>query len=161
MNRSAAYLAQLADRQIEIMGIFAPARIPNINTGGIPNILAASDLDFFGDIVDIPTQLTNLWCLPRYNQWYELLSILGEDLENPVPLEVYFKTSDFVPRNTLIALDVKSDNGILNRRWFRVLSLETKHIENLYGKMGRCVPLRTDVARPRGVPAFTPSGAEN
>ena len=124
------------DSYIQMHGISVTAMLPiDVNSDIKTNI------SYFGDMhatnrIDKP-----MFLLPLYNNYYTLLDVIGEDHEDPLPLECLVLTEDHWPRDTLFKLPVMID-GILKDRYWRVISQEQKHLEVNYDKKMKCVPAR-------------------
>jgi hypothetical protein len=100
-----------------------------------------TEISYFGDMHAQNRIDTIMYLYPLYNNYYTILDVIGEDHEDPFPLECLVLTTDHWPRDTLFKLPVLI-NGELKDRYWRVISQEQKHLEINYDKKIKCVPAR-------------------
>jgi hypothetical protein len=100
-----------------------------------------TDINYFGDMCADNRIDKEMWVLPYYDNYYTLLDVIGEDHEDPLPLECETLSSDHWPRDTIFRLPVLIE-GVLEDRYWRVISHEQKHLEVNYQKKIKCVPAR-------------------
>ena len=124
------------DQYIKLHGICVTAVLPTSVKSEIK-----TDYNFFGDMC-ADTRVDEVrFLIPLYDDYYTLLDVIGEDHEDPLPLECKTLSTDHWPRDTLFRLPVLID-GVLKDRWWRVLSHEQKHLDVAYEKKIKCVPAR-------------------
>lgn len=138
MDCVASLQACRRDKQIEALGLCVTAMIPIDEAGDE----VENSVDFYGDPNICNRKDKVMWLIPNYSDYYSLLSIVGEDLENPLPLECKVKTSDHWPRDTIFKLPVQHADGSVIDRYWKVLNQEGKHLEVYYDKKIQCVPAR-------------------
>lgn len=126
------------DKQIEQLGLCVTAMVP-INELGEE---VENEVNFYGDPCIHNRKDKVMWIVPNYKDYYSLLSIVGEDLENPLPLECQVKTTEHWPRETIFKLPVLHSNGELIDRYWKVINQEGKHLEVYYDKKLLAVPAR-------------------
>ena len=143
-NRAAAYQASLRDKYIENTGIEVTIYKPN----------SENQLDAFGDqdtnnAARVESQIV---VVPHFKDYYQIIDILGENVENDLPLEVQIKTTEHLPIDTLIQIPLpnkyaEEGEGVQAMMW-RVLSVEQKHLDTGYSKVAKCVPSRDNTWTP-------------
>lgn len=124
------------DSYIKMNGICVTAMLPVDSDSNIK-----TDITYFGDMHAQNRIDSSMYLYPLYNNYYAILDVIGEDHEDPFPLECLVLTTDHWPRDTLFKLPVLI-NGELKDRYWRVLSQEQKHLEINYDKKIKCVPAR-------------------
>lgn len=132
----AALQACKRDNYIKLHGICVTAMLP-IDS----NNENKTEYNHFGDMCSINRVDEVRFVLPLYDNYYTLLDVIGEDHEDPLPLECLTKSSDHWPRDTLFKLPVLIEGELKDRYW-RVISHEQKHLEINYEKKIKCVPAR-------------------
>lgn len=125
------------DKYIEAHGICVNAMLPLTEEGNFD-----SQVDYFGDKVTVNRKDIVMPLVPQYRDYYQLLDIVGEDLEEPLPLECLVRTSDYWPLDTIFRLPVRDTAGIVQDRYWRVIKQEQKHLEVGYSKKIYVVPAR-------------------
>lgn len=124
------------DNYIRLHGICVTAMLPT-NTDGEEK----TEYNFFGDMCADNRRDKPMFLIPQYDNYYTLLDVIGEDHEDPLPLECMTMSGDHWPRDTLFKLPVLID-GVLKDRYWRVISHEQKHLDLSYEKKIKCVPAR-------------------
>lgn len=132
-NNNADYQSGLRDRYIELHGILALVKKPSTE----------NKYDVYGDL-DTENYETNYeYLVPRYQDYYQLLSIFGTNAEQSLPLEVLAKTTSHIPKDSLFDLTVYYPGTFQgNKLTWRVLSSEVKHLETVQARQIMCVPAR-------------------
>lgn len=125
------------DNYIKNHGICVTAMLPT-NTVDNEN---RTEYNFFGDMCSDNRVDKDMFLIPLYNDYYTVLDVIGEDHEDPLPLECLVTSEDHWPRDTLFKLPVLIEGELQDRYW-RVLSSEQKHLEVNYDKKIKCVPAR-------------------
>ncbi len=138
----ANYLSQLMacarDSQIEAMGICVNAMLP-VNSNG-ENV---TEFDFYGDMNAINRQDKVMWLIPQYDNYYQLLDVLGHDPEDPLPLECIVKSTDIWPKDTIFRLPVlNTATNEMEDIYWRVISEFQKHLDVPYERKIKAVPAR-------------------
>jgi len=126
------YQAQLRDLRIETIGQRVDAWIPH----------RENVTDFYGDYDPTSIERKSLYVIPQYQEYYAQLNVLGWQAEDTVPLHLIVKVSDFIPRNTILDLQVTDQDGISVTRKYRILGSMIKHVQSYYARMAFCVPVR-------------------
>lgn len=135
-NTTAEYQSELRDNYIENSGISIQLQVP----------ITENVLDSFGDLkTDDDTRIVSIiQAIPRFTEYYQIVDIIGQNLEEAIPLEVQIKSTQHVPNDTLLTIPTPSDDGGTQEMVWRVLSTEKKHLEVGYSKLIRCVPARNE-----------------
>jgi hypothetical protein len=134
-NRSARYQALHRDAEIDIMGVQTKIRRPD----------SENSLNYYGDFVSSYLPDDDISVVPQYNKYYQVIDVLGYCVEPELPLEALVKTTDYVPNDSVILIGVRSLSGTIQNRWWRVLSTEVKHIENVYARVAKLSPTREPI----------------
>jgi hypothetical protein len=125
------------DKYVEQYGICVTAMVP-LNSEGEVN----SEVDYFGDKCAANRKDVVMPLIPQYSDYYSLIDIVGEDHENPLPLECLVRTCDYWPLDTIFRLPVMNTDGVLQDRYWRVINQNQKHLELVYSKKIQVVPAR-------------------
>lgn len=133
----ASLQACIRDQYVECQGLKITAMLPIDSSGDVK-----PEVDFYGDYC--PTNRVDkvMYLIPIYDEYYTLLDLLGEDLEDPLPLECIVKAADNWPRDTIFKLPVMNNEGQLIDRYWRVLSEQQKHLDISYSRKIKVVPAR-------------------
>jgi len=134
-NRSANYQAHLRDDQIRDWGVLTVIRRPIVENNN----------DFYGDPISTYGPEEPIFVLPNYASYYQVIDILGQDVEFKLPLEVMAKVEDYVPNDSVLHLQVRNSLGSMEKRWWRVLSSDVKHLESQFSRVIRCTPVREPI----------------
>lgn len=138
-NLASCLLARKRDKQVEALGICVNAMLPLDSNGD-----NKTEFDYFGDMCAVNRQDKEMWMIPLYNNYYQLLDIIGHDPEDPLPLECTVKSTDIWPRDTIFRLPVlNTANGIMEDTYWRVISQHEKHLEVPYERKIQAVPARS------------------
>lgn len=135
-NRSVAYVGALRDGAIDEQGVVTKIKRPAIE----------NQMNYYGDYVSDYLPEQDIVVVPQYNKYYQVIDILGYCVEPELPLEAFVKLYDYIPNDSIIKLGVRSLSGCIQQRWWRVLSTEVKHIENLYARVAKLSPVRELIA---------------
>jgi hypothetical protein len=138
-NRNVNYLAALRDRTIDDQGLVTKIKRPDVENA----------MNFYGDFIPSYLPEDDISIVPQYNKYYQVIDVLGYCVEPELPLEAIVKTHDYIPNSSVIKIPVRNLAGGLQIRWWRVLSTEVKHIENVYARVAKLSPVR----EPLGVTA--------
>jgi hypothetical protein len=131
-NRLADYQVKLRDREIELRGVKTWIRRPkNEDTE-----------DFYGDLSSNYHPREPVFLIPKYSQYYQVVDVMGSDIEIDLPLEAIAKVSEHIPKDSLILLGLRNDYGALEMNWWRVLSSQVQHLERRTSKIIRMTPVR-------------------
>jgi hypothetical protein len=134
-NAAVDYQARLRDREIESKGVKSWIRRPrNEDTQ-----------DFYGDPVSVYSPREPIYLIPNYTQYYQVIDIMGSDIETELPLEAIAKVHEHIPKDSLILLGARNDYGMLEVNWWRVLSSQIRHLERRTSKTIRMTPVREPV----------------
>ncbi|NNK82754.1 MAG: hypothetical protein HKO92_06500 [Flavobacteriaceae bacterium] len=136
VNYIASLQACKRDIYIKSHGLCVTALLPVDSDSNLK-----TEINYFGDMCAINRVDKPMFVLPLYNDYYTLLDVIGEDHEDPLPLECETLSVDHWPRDTIFMLPVLIE-GVLKDRFWRVLSHEQKHLEVNYQKKIKCVPAR-------------------
>lgn len=136
LNSIALLQACKRDHYVKMQGICVTAMLPT-NTEGDKK----TDYNYFGDMCADNRVDESRTLLPLYNDYYTLLDVIGEDHEDPLPLECLTLSTEYWPRDSLFKLPVLI-NGELKDRYWRVISDNQKHLDVVYNKKIKCVPAR-------------------
>jgi hypothetical protein len=131
-NRSAEYLAELRDINVDMMGLLTRIRRP----------IVENQIDFYGDYVMNYGTEDNITIVPQYDRYYQVINILGQDYDAKLPLDAIVKVKDYIPNNSVILIAVRNNQGTTQSFWWRVLSTEVKHIESHYARVAHLAPTR-------------------
>ena len=131
-NRTVAYVGNLRDGAIEAEGIITKIRRPAVE----------NQMNYYGDYVSDYLPEENIAVIPQYNKYYQVIDVLGYCVEPELPLECIVKRYDYIPNNSIIQLAIRNLAGGTQMRWWRVLSTEVKHIENVYCRTAKLSPVR-------------------
>lgn len=135
-NNLASLLACKRDSHIKLQGLCINAMLPT-NSGGETK----TEYNFFGDMCAVNRVDKPMFLMPHYNDYYAVLDVIGEDHEDPLPLECSTLSTDHWPRDTIFRLPVLIQGELKDRYW-RVISEHQKHLEVNYDKKIKCVPAR-------------------
>ena len=124
------------DAYVKLHGICITAMLPVDSESNLK-----TEINYFGDMCAVNRVDETRFVIPLYDNYYTLLDVIGEDHEDPLPLECITMTSDHWPRDTLIGLPIVEGDS-LETRWWRVISHEQKHIDVAYDKRIKVVPAR-------------------
>lgn len=124
------------DNYIKLHGICVMAMLPYNSDGE-----TKAEINYFGDMCGHNRINEERHLIPLYDNYYTLLDVIGEDHEDPLPLECITLSSEHWPRDTLFKLPVLIDGELKDRYW-RVISHEQKHLDVAYEKKIKCVPAR-------------------
>ena len=133
VNEATLLRAQLRDNQLELIGIRAKVRYK-----------LRDNVDTYGDPVRETMTTDYIWCLPLYEQYFKMLNFQGVSAESELPLEVRFKTTDFLPQNSELTLPpFRMPTGEFSEeRVWHVKSTELKRTEETYENIAKCTPVR-------------------
>jgi hypothetical protein len=131
-NRSVNYFAAHRDSEIDTIGLITKIRRPDVE----------NSMNYYGDFVSSYLPEDDITIVPQYNKYYQVIDILGYCVEPELPLEALVKTDDYVPNDSVILIGVRSLSGDIQSRWWRVLSTEVKHIEEVYARVAKLSPVR-------------------
>ena len=134
-NESVNYLAELRDRNVDMFGIVTKIRRPDTE----------NKIDFYGDFSNSYLPEEDISCVPQYDKYYQVINILGQDIEVTLPLEAIVKIKDYIPNDSVIKIGVRNNSGETQLRWWRVLSTEIKHIESHYARVAKLAPVREPI----------------
>jgi hypothetical protein len=135
-NRSIAYIGVLRDGSIETDGIVTKIRRPS----------KENQMNYYGDFVADYMPEEDIALVPLYNKYYQVIDVLGYCVEPELPLEAVVKLYDYIPNDSIIKIAVRNLAGGLQERWWRVLSTEVKHLENVYARTAKLAPVREVIA---------------
>ena len=135
-NRSVNYSAALRNSEIENIGVITKIRRPS----------SEHAMNYYGDFVADYLPEDDITVVPQYNKYYQVIDVLGYCVEPELPLEALIKTYEYVPNSSIIKLGVRALTGGMQVRWWRVLSTEVKHIENVYARVAKLSPVREVIA---------------
>jgi len=131
-NNSVLYQASLRDNYVEANGVPVVCLVP----------VTENNKNELGDFIEGDRESVTLKLVPRYKQYFQLLSILEESIEDTLPLELIMKTTDDLQKDTILQIDVvMPHNEEVVNQW-RVLSSGLKHLEFGYAKVAKAVPRR-------------------
>jgi hypothetical protein len=134
-NNAVRYQTSLRDQAIESQGVQAVIRRPK----------SEDTEDFYGDPVSVYGPREVIFLIPNYSQYYQVVDLMGTDVEIELPLEAIAKVHDYIPNDSLILLGVRNDEGRLEMTWWRVLSSQVKHMERRMSKIVRMTPVREPI----------------
>jgi hypothetical protein len=131
-NRTVDYQGKMRDDTIETEGIITKIRRP----------LVENQMNYYGDYINDYGPEEDIAVVPQYNKYYQVIDVLGYCVEPELPLEALVKRYDYIPNNSIIQLAIRNLAGGMQVRWWRVLSTEVKHIENVYCRLAKLSPVR-------------------
>jgi hypothetical protein len=134
-NRSVVYQAQIRDRDVENQGIRTTIQRPTTE----------NNVDFYGDPINTYGNKEPISVIPLYAQYYQLVDVLGQDIELTLALDCIVKVNEYIPNESVIHLEVRNNKGSLEKRWWRVLSTEIKHVERHYARVAHLAPVREPI----------------
>jgi hypothetical protein len=131
-NRSAEYLAELRDVNVDMMGLVTRIRRP----------ITENQIDFYGDFIANYGTEENITIVPQYDKYYQVINILGQNYEMNLPLDAIVKVKDYIPNESAILIAVRNNEGTTQSLWWKVMSTEVKHIESHYARVAHLGPMR-------------------
>lgn len=134
-NRIVNYTGALRDQAIVTDGIITKIRRPVVE----------NQMSFYGDYVSDYLPEEDIAIVPMYNKYYQVIDVLGYCVEPELPLEALVKRYDYIPNSSVIKISVRNLEGGTQSRWWRVLSTEVKHIENVYARVAKLSPVREPI----------------
>jgi hypothetical protein len=134
-NSAIAYQAKLRDRDIDLSGVKAWIR-ERLNEG---------TKDFYGDPIIKFGPRRPISLIPLYRQYYNVVDLMGSDVELNVPFQCIVKVRDHIPNNSVIELPLRNDDGRLVSNWWTVNSTQIQHLERRYSRVAYLSPTREPV----------------
>jgi hypothetical protein len=133
--------ACVRDHWIEQNGLCVTVMEPSTGTA------EENKVDFYSDFCTENRIDSLKWLVPLWKDYYTILDVLGEDNEDPLPLEALVKTTDHWFRDSIVRLPVlNTENQLIDKYW-RVLSGQQRHLEAVYDKKIKLVPARDHVVQ--------------
>jgi hypothetical protein len=126
------YQVQIRDRDVEIKGICTIIRRP----------IVENKLDFYGDPISQYGNDEQIYIIPQYDGYYQIIDLLGQDVEATLPLKAIVKVSDYIPNDSVVHLAVRNNKGTMEKRWWRIQSTSVKHLESHYSRIANLAPVR-------------------
>jgi hypothetical protein len=131
-NRTIAYIGVARDATIETDGIITKIRRP----------VQENQMNYYGDFVNDYLPEEDIALVPLYNKYYQVIDVLGYCVEPELPLEAVVKLYDYIPNSSIIKIGIRNLAGGIQERWWKVLSTEVKHLENVYARTAKLAPVR-------------------
>lgn len=128
----------LRDKYIEQHGLCVTAMLPLSESSEVK-----SNYTVFGDPCADNRKDETRWLIPLFKDYHQILNLVGDDIEDPLPLECLVKTTELWPNDTLFRLPVYDEamDQLVDRYW-KVIRPERKHLEVTYSKKIKVVPAR-------------------
>jgi hypothetical protein len=136
-DRTVQYVGAIRDYTIDTEGIVTKIRRPAVE----------NQMDYYGNYVPDYQPEEDIAIVPQYNKYYQVIDVLGYCVEPELPLEALVKRYDYIPNDSIIKIAVRNLAGGLQERWWRVLSTEVKHLENVYARTAKLSPVREVIAQ--------------
>jgi len=135
-NASVKYQAKLRDRDIDAVGVRTWIRINETE----------QSRDFYGDpIIKTRTFRKQISLIPLYDRYYNVVDLMGSDVELNMPLQCIVRVQEHIPNNSVIELPLRNDEGKLVNNWWTVNSTQIKHLERGYSRVAYLTPTREPV----------------
>lgn len=132
VNSTIDYQVQLRDREIALTGVRTQIRRP----------FRENAYDYYGDIESAYGAREPIQLIPKYDSYYQIVDLMGSDIDTGMPLECIIKVKDHIPNDALILLGVRNDEGNVVSTWWRVLSSRIRHLEGAYSRVATLTPVR-------------------
>lgn len=114
VHNSADYQSRIRDERIYNIGMKVMLRIPKVeNDVNEYNDFEYEEKDYY---------VKQTYIEPRFNNYYQVLNILGQSAESTLPLEISILTNEHLPKDTLIRIKERNSKGNDVYRDWRVLS---------------------------------------
>lgn len=137
VNNVVKYQEELRNAGIDREGLYIAIRQP----------LEENKQNLYGDLKSSYKDIERIKCIPQYDNYFELLGLFGNSVEDTLPLHVLLKSDQHIKRDSIFELprpQALDSSCPKEQQWtyWRVLGEEVKHLGRIYGKFAKCVPAR-------------------